>query len=1290
MSETNVLNTVAGSLAPNAVELSTPPHKAEPASLKITPTSSVSFSKNGKFLLTGSEDHFVRIWDVVSGVIIHQIEHKRPVSCVCFDDSDYDEHVLEFKVATGCWDKIARVFRLPYTKGKQPNVNDHELILETEEHGDTVMGVCFRPRTPGSQGSCILTGSRDNFARVFKFDSKVSATNCKPSLQTVPHGNYVQSVCFSTDGNMFATGSYDRIARIFDVTDSQIFDRPKMTDFANVLSTNPAQHGSFVTDVCFSHDGRYLATGCADKFARVFAVNFEKKDLLEVLKTIKHDQIINCVCFPSYATKQQQNEAGIIATGCMDGLVRIFDITTGKQILDTGSSWPKMLSLNASQQKQLQNGIDKKKVDKRTGITSFSFSKDLFSKDGSIATGHKDGSICIFKVSHKDEDYKTMEIESAGGNEQFGQIFFFSFFPDGKQILVLVFDKTITDKKTPPTPISIALKASVFHKEGEKWTERTPVLIEVPCIWTPFTPKELFSKLSICVSPDAEMKWIAAAAPSPSDCLKPGFVMIFERRTGKKHEINVHHGLLPSSVCFFFNEEENTFLFASAATSNNFSIHGYNQRQQEVWMQKFPVNRSSRSDGTKTEEKEYSISSMCFVDGKNIVASCFYGPNDGIVRILDIDEAKDGFKHLETTKHERSIVSMCCTNRKAAGDPVLTGTGCQDKRARVFKIEQKNGSSQAVAIMKTVPCEYAAKTVCFSPDERFLLAGFWDGVARFFSTLENADDVPPIMVFQCDDQNPRVAWSSCNFAINHVAFCSKSKSNTLRVLPVHENFGLDALLPVTKLYLLEWGRQSEDVQKQCSLFSESHVLAREFFTPGKESGLVALAKHWKKRDPEFTSILSTLKRIFKNATNSGAVIMNAGYILEALFDNLEATEDKNSPKDHQEKKEDEGSINAMLFKELPRVVELLLQNVVRHSHFILRDSEITNQLVRMTSKSAGFAFLAPAINEFWTDLVKLTESNRIVIHNVEQVKFSETSYLYVAGSESIAEPVFEQFFKEHKQPSGGVSVDFERLLVPIPDAARISRTANDPCCWTENVISSNEKDSLLQSLVNLQNIDNFGGDVAQAIVKFKWNSYAEKLFLVQFIVYILGLAFLVAISMLTWANSYPKPFSLTFYYSPQAILSYVYWGIIVYTAMRELAQFRRTPFDENFCKFNWLDKLCCCGIRWGLYLRHLLFHLYDFWNFLDLLHIFFGCWSVIAIWSQSQWSLPILAITSYLRWYGVLFYLQVPFFSAEHSLFTHLSSLPSTTLTAIKLCCRSKRKPSAGISQHRSLCSHTL
>ena len=49
----------------------------------------------------------------------------------------------------------------------------------------------------------------------------------------------------------------------------------------------------------------------------------------------------------------------------------------------------------------------------------------------------------------------------------------------------------------------------------------------------------------------------------------------------------------------------------------------------------------------------------------------------------------------------------------------------------------------------------------------------------------------------------------------------------------------------------------------------------------------------------------------------------------------------------------------------------------------------------------------------------------------------------------------------------------------------------------------------------------------------------------------------------------------------------------------------------------------------------------DFWNWLDMLHIIIGISVVILVWMQSSKALPVLAIASFFRWWGTLFYLQV-------------------------------------------------
>lgn len=71
------------------------------------------------------------------------------------------------------------------------------------------------------------------------------------------HGSFVNSVAFSPDGSLLATGCQDRLARIWDAGTGR--------EIACL------QHGGMVNSVAFSPDGALLATGSSgDKLARIW------------------------------------------------------------------------------------------------------------------------------------------------------------------------------------------------------------------------------------------------------------------------------------------------------------------------------------------------------------------------------------------------------------------------------------------------------------------------------------------------------------------------------------------------------------------------------------------------------------------------------------------------------------------------------------------------------------------------------------------------------------------------------------------------------------------------------------------------------------------------------------------------------------------------------------------------------------------------------------------------------------------------------------------------------------
>ena len=75
------------------------------------------------------------------------------------------------------------------------------------------------------------------------------------------HSNAVTSLAFSPDGKLLATGSADRTAKIWVVAETRLF-RPE-----------PLKHDGTIMSMAFSPNNQYLATACWDKRVRLWNVD---------------------------------------------------------------------------------------------------------------------------------------------------------------------------------------------------------------------------------------------------------------------------------------------------------------------------------------------------------------------------------------------------------------------------------------------------------------------------------------------------------------------------------------------------------------------------------------------------------------------------------------------------------------------------------------------------------------------------------------------------------------------------------------------------------------------------------------------------------------------------------------------------------------------------------------------------------------------------------------------------------------------------------------------------------
>jgi len=217
---------------------------------------SLTFSSDGKFLVSGSSDKTINLWDVQTGGIVKAFHGHTDEVCsvsISMDDT---------MVASGSRDKTIRLW----------DTQTGECCHIIDNLSDYVSSVTFSPTNP----QLLMSGSGDN--TIQQWDTK--GHQIGPPYE----GSYVS---FSPDGTCFVMWG--------GVWGEEEFATIRNSNSGVVITTVRVPGGD-IKCCCFSPDGRFMA-GASGRTSYVWDITGSKPCLIETC--VEHTRIINALAFYS-------------------------------------------------------------------------------------------------------------------------------------------------------------------------------------------------------------------------------------------------------------------------------------------------------------------------------------------------------------------------------------------------------------------------------------------------------------------------------------------------------------------------------------------------------------------------------------------------------------------------------------------------------------------------------------------------------------------------------------------------------------------------------------------------------------------------------------------------------------------------------------------------------------------------------------------------------------------------------------------------------------------------------